>query len=116
MIDDLKGVIVTDLTTELMVTEGDKFNLPLLVSKVNNAVLEIMAARQYPKSYSEARIEGDLKYYHSNIRNLALYDYNQAGAEGQKSVSMDGTSISYVDREKFFYGVNPISRTNSVMF
>ena len=108
-IEDMKAEIITDLTTELMVTDGDLFNLPLLTSKVNNAVKEVMAARKYPKSYSDGRIEDDLVKYYSQIRNLALYDYNQSGAEGQTSYSGDGNNIHYVDRKEMFAQIIPIA-------
>lgn len=108
-IEEMKAEILTDLTTELMVDDADLFNLPLLTSKVNNAVMEVKTARKYPKSYTEEMIVSDLTTFYSNIRNLALYDYNQSGAEGQTSYSGDGNNIHYVDREKYFYGVLPIS-------
>lgn len=108
-IEEMKAEIITDLTTELMVTDGDLFNLPLLTSKVNNAVREVMAARRYPKSYDDERIEDDLNNYYSSIRNLALYDYNQSGAEGQTSYSGDGNNIHYVDREKMFAQIIPLA-------
>lgn len=108
-IEEMKAEIVTDLSTELMVTDADLFNVPLLTSKVNNAVIEVKAARKYPKSYTDEMIESDLVSFYSVIRNLALYDYNQSGAEGQTTYSGDGNNIHYVDREKYFYGVLPIS-------
>ena len=105
----MKAKIITDLTTEIMVTDGDLFNLTLLTSKVDNAVMEVRAARKYPKSYSEAKIDRDLVYYYSAIRNIALYDYNQSGAEGQTSFSGDGNSIRYVEREKMFAQILPMA-------
>lgn len=108
-IEEMKAEILTELTTELLVTEGEKFNLPLLTSKVNNAVMEVRTARKYPKSYSDEMVESDLVTFYSNIRNLALYDYNQTGAEGQTSFSESGVSIHYVDRDKYFVNVVPLA-------
>lgn len=108
-IEEMKAEITTDLTTEIMLTDADLFNLPLLTSKINNAVMEVRAARKYPTSYTEAKIEDDLIKYYSVIRNLALYDYNQSGAEGQKGFSETGMNITYVDRETLFWGVKPIA-------
>lgn len=109
-IDEIKAVIITDLTTELMLTDGDLFNLPLLTSKVDNAANEVMYARNYPSSYSQKKIEDDMYRHFTIIRNLALYDYNQIGAEGQKSFSGDGNVINYIERDKIFAQVKPISR------
>lgn len=108
-IEEMKAEIITDLTTELMVTDSDLFNLPLLTSKVNNAVNEVKAARKYPKSYTDAMTEDDLVRYYANIRNIALYDYNQSGAEGQTSYSGDGNNIHYVDRKEMFAQIVPIA-------
>ena len=108
-VEEMKAEIITDLTTEIMVSDGDLFNLPLLTSKVNNAVMEVRAARKYPKSYSTAKIEKDLVTYYSTIRNLALYDYNQSGAEGQTSFSGDGNNIHYVDRKEMFAQILPLA-------
>ena len=49
-----------------------------------------------------------MERYYSIIRSVALYDYNQIGAEGQTSYSADGTSIRYLNRDKLFHGVVPI--------
>lgn len=108
-IEEMKAEIITDLTTELMVTDGDLFNLPLLNSKVNNAVMEVKAARKYPKSYDDEKIDSDLVAFYSQIRNLALYDYNQSGAEGQTSFSGDGNNIHYVDRKEMFAQIIPLA-------
>lgn len=108
-VEEMKAEIITDLTAEIAVSDGDLLNLPLLTSKVNNAVMEVRTARKYPKSYSEAKIESDLVSYYSMIRNLALYDYNQSGAEGQKSFSGDGNTIQYVEREKMFAQILPLA-------
>lgn len=107
-VEEMKAEILTDLTTELMVTDADLFNLPLLTSKVNNAVMEVKTARKYPSSYTDSMIENDLVNYYSQIRNIAMYDYNQAGAEGQTSYSGDGTSIQYVDRNELFAQIIPL--------
>ena len=55
-------------------------------------------------------IENDLVRFESNIRNIALYDYNLIGVEGQTSSSENGENRSYVDRNKLFSGVIPLSR------
>lgn len=101
--------IISDLTIELQISDGDRFNPTLLESKVKNAYRDVMTARKYPKSYSEAYIENDMQSYYSNVRAVALFDYNQVGAEGQTQYSQDGVSVHYVDRDKLFAGVLPIA-------
>ena len=101
--------IFEELKTELMETEGDKFNENLLKSKIHGAYREVKTARKYPLSYTEAAIERDMENYFSQVRSVALFDYNQVGSEGQTQYSQDGVSIHYVDRDRLFYGVLPIS-------
>lgn len=106
----LKEDVYNSIKAELEVTEGDRFNEVLLKSKVDNAYREVQTARRYPSSYTEASIERDMENYYSQVRSVALYDYNQVGAEGQTSFSEDGSSIHYVDRKSLFAGVLPIAR------
>lgn len=101
--------IIAELTTELQITEGSKFNATLLASKVNGAYRDVKTARNYPPSFTAQRIESDMEKYYSQVKAIALFDYNQIGAEGQTSYNQDGVSVNYVDRNKLFYGVLPIA-------
>lgn len=105
----LEQEIFADLSAELSASD-ENFNETLLLSKVRNAMREVKRARNYPKSYSDSQIEQDMYDYFSNIRNIALYDYNQIGAEGNSSRSENGISIGYVDRQKLFSGICPFVR------
>ena len=101
--------IFNELRAELQETEGDKLNETLLRSKVKGAYRAVKAARKYPSSYTEAMIDRDMENYYSQVREIALFDYNQIGSEGQTQYSQDGVSIHYVERDKLFYGVLPIA-------
>lgn len=103
--DALRDEILSDLTTELMLTDTDEIGI--LASKVKNAIREVKRARNYPSGYTDSVIEKDMENYYSNIRELALYDYNQFGAEGEISHSENGTARTWKDREKCFNGVYP---------
>lgn len=105
----LEKEILADLTVELEIAD-ENFNSTLLRSKVQNALREVKRARKYPESYSDSRIERDMRDYYSNIRNLALYDYNTIGMEFQSSSSENSTSRTMTDRNKLFAGIIPISR------
>jgi hypothetical protein len=50
-------------------------------------------------------IAADLENYYSVIRSVALYDYNQRGAEGQVSHDENSIGRTWVDRDKLFNGV-----------
>lgn len=105
----LEQEIMADLTAELSISD-ENFNETLLLSKVRNALREVKKARKYPVYYTESQIDKDMYNYYSNVRNIALYDYNLIGAEGQESSSENGTSRAYVDRNKLFSGIIPLSR------
>jgi hypothetical protein len=101
--------ILNELRAELEETEGEKLNVALLKSKVKGAYRAVKTARKYPLSYTEAMIDRDMENYYSQVREIALFDYNQIGSEGQTQYSQDGVSIHYVDRNALFYGVLPIA-------
>ena len=102
--ENLKEEILAD------VAQADLFSETLLRSKINSAYRDVVRARRYPKSYTDAQIEEDIADYRSNIEDVARYDYNAVGSEGLSSYAADGTSIHYKDRDKLFYGVIPIAR------
>lgn len=104
----LQDQLIADLTTEL---QGDNtFNKSVLKIKVVNAIKEVKRERRYPSSYTDEMIDEDLDRYYSNIRAIALYDYNQVGVEGQQSHSEGGVNRTWVDRKSLFNGVLPLSR------
>ena len=104
----LQEELLADLTLEL--EDYDSFNPKSLLQKVIGAIREVRTARNYPTTYSDERIQKDLYRYYSNIRNIALYDYNKVGAEGESSHSENSINRSYEDRKTLFNGILPLSR------
>lgn len=107
-LSEMRSNIIKALSVELK--GDDTFSEKLLEVKVDGAISDVKRARYYPSSYSDEMIESDLVRFESNIRNIALYDYNLIGVEGQTSSSENGENRSYVDRNKLFSGVIPLSR------
>lgn len=101
--------LVADLKAELEIAD-ENFNQYLLLSKVRNALREVKKTRKYPSYYSDGQINEDMYDYYSNIRNIALYDYNTIGMEFQSSSSENSTSRTMTDRDKLFAGIIPLSR------
>lgn len=97
--------IIEELTTLL---QGDPmFNPEVLTVKVKNAIREMKMKRNYvATSYTDEQIEVDLYNYFSVIESVALYDYNQIGAEGEQSHSENSTSRTWVNRDELFKGVH----------
>lgn len=100
----LQDELIADLTFELQ-KEPD-FSVDLLRSKVISAIREVKLKRNYgATSYTDTQIEADLYNYYSIIKKVALYDYNQLGAEGEKSHNENGISRTWEDRDKLFSDV-----------
>ena len=99
----IENEVCKDLITELELNKGS--DQKLLALKVKNAVREVANRRSYPTHFSDADIQKDLEKFYSNIHDLALYDYNQIGVEGQSSHSENGESRAWKDREDCLKGV-----------
>ena len=101
--DALQEEILKDLMLEIgSLSEGDK---TCLSSKIKNAIREVKLKRNYPEHFTDTQIEKDLKKHYSNIRELALYDFNQSGAEGQTSHNENGTNRTWKSRNDCLIGV-----------
>ena len=104
---DLELEILADITAEM---GNEDFNTAVMTAKIKSAYREVKRSRNYPDTYSDEKIEKDMESYFSNIKNIALYDYNMIGAEGEATHSENGVSRTYIDRKSLFAGVLPISR------
>lgn len=105
-ISSLKTEITSLLTTELQNEDG--FDADLLESKVTLAIKDVMGRREYGNShYTDEKILEELSTrYFTTITNLARYDYNQSGAEGQKNHSENSVSRTWYDRNKMLSDVH----------
>ena len=111
--DALQNEILVDLGNELGLLDlntkealqGKEQDVACLSSKIKNALREVRAKRNYPEHFSDEKIQKDLEKYYSNIRELALYDFNQSGAEGQMSHNENGTNRTWKSRNDCLIGV-----------
>ena len=101
--------ILKDLITELGLTSPS--DVAILTSKVKNAYREVKRARNYQPYHTQEFIDKDMENFYSNIRELALYDYNQVGVEGQVSHNSNGTSRTWKDRKECLSGVTAFCGT-----
>lgn len=100
---EIENEVCQDLITELGIKEGK--DQTLLKVKVKNAAREVVNRRNYPSHFTENDIQKDLSKLYSNIHDLALYDYNQVGVEGQVNHSENGESRAWKDRDDCLKGV-----------
>ena len=76
------------------------FREEVLADKVNDAVREVRARRNYgATTYDEAKIEADLANYYTVIKSLAAYDYVKRGADYEQSHGEGDVSRRYDDRD-----------------
>lgn len=101
---DIENEVFYDLCEELDI-EFESNDAKKLLRKVKNAVREVKNRRSYPSHFTDEDIQKDLNMLYSNIHDLALYDYNQIGVEGQSSHSESGESRTWKDREDCLRGV-----------
>lgn len=111
MADELNEAMQEEIYNDLYLELGseDDFNSDILKSKIKSAYKEVKRERRYPKSYSIEQIEEDMETYYTNVKNIALYDYNKIGAEGERSHSENGIARTYIERNLLFAGIVPLS-------
>lgn len=100
----------TDLTAELEGSGVDVLTNVLSV-KIKAVVRELLNIRNYEHSgMTDAEIETDINRYYTQCMNVARYDYNQLGAEGEESHNENGISRKYIDRNKLWSGAVPFAK------
>lgn len=105
---ELVEALLGDLSEEL--NSEPTFNAVALEKKIESAIKEVRRIRSYPSTYTDSQVESDLENYYSSIRNIALYDYNLIGAEGESNHNENGVSRAFVDRKSLFHGIMPIAK------
>ena len=64
----------------------------------------------YPDSYTDEKIEEDLKRFENVIVNVVVYDHSQAGENFMANYSENGVSRTWRDRDSLFVGVFPFAK------
>lgn len=100
--DKLINEIFNDLSIELDVQDEDS---PMLLSKVKSAYREVKGIRSYPTDCTDDFICSDMERYYYNVKNLALYDYNQIGVEGESSHNDNTGTRTWFSRNTYLEGV-----------
>ena len=112
--EELTNEIFSDLKTELsseLMGENDE---ALLLTKVKNAVDDVVYSRNYQEHHTDEFIEKDMKRMKPIIKRLALYDWNVIGAEGNTSYSDSAGSRSFISRDEILNQVIPFATVLSI--
>ena len=87
------------------------YNADVVASKVSAVVKELIQRRRYRKSgMADWAIEEDLEDYYTQALNVARYDFNTIGAEGEDRHTENGIDRTFTERGKLWAGVVPIGR------
>ena len=101
--------IVTALALEMR--NDPSFDADVVASKVASVVRELIQRRRYNKSkMSDSQIENDLENFYPQVLNVARYDFNTIGAEGEDRHTENGVDRTFTERSKMWSGVVPIGR------
>ena len=80
---------------------------PLIEQLLEQARKEIIRRRNYPKTYTQERIDSDVKNYEDIMVDLAVYNRSQAGEAYMASLSENGVNRTWRNYESLFVGVFP---------
>lgn len=100
----------TDLAAEIT-GSGAEVLTGVLAIKVKAVIRELLNIRNYELSgMTDEEIEADINRYYTQCMNVARYDYNQIGAEGEDTHNENGISRKFVDRSTLWRGVVPFAK------
>lgn len=101
----LMDEILSDLSVEL--NKEPDYDENVLRVKIKGAIREVMEKRNYEvTALSEQAILLDLNHHYSTILNVARYDYNQRGAEGETTHSENSVSRVWSNRDDLFKSIH----------
>lgn len=101
---------ITDALT-LEMSGEPAYNADVVASKVSAVVKELIQRRRYKKAgLPDYVVEEDLEDYFTQALNVARYDFNTIGAEGEDRHTENGVDRTFTERGKLWAGVVPIGR------
>lgn len=107
--EELLKELQTDMETELIFELKDDSDKALLASKIKGAYFTVKRHRNYQEHHTEDFIDNDMRSMYDIIRELAMYDWNHIGAEGETSHSENGTSRTWNQRSNILADVTPFA-------
>ena len=102
-----------DINTALFLEmkNDPSYDADIVASKVSAVVRELIQKRRYKKSgMSDAAILEDLEDFYPQVLNVARYDFNTIGAEGEDRHTENGVDRTFTERNRLWAGVVPISK------
>ena len=95
----------------LELSNDPTYNADVVASKVSAVVRELIQRRRYKAANTpDYVIEEDIENFYTQVLNVARYDFNTIGAEGEDRHTENGVDRTFTERGKMWAGVVPISR------
>lgn len=107
--EELLEELNTDLEAEFASELHDDSDKALLSSKVKGAYYTVRRKRNYQEHHTEEFIDKDMKSMYDIVKELAMYDWDHVGAEGETSHSENGINRSWNPRENILRDVTPFA-------
>lgn len=105
----LEDELLDDLGAELEATDPD-YNSAILSTKINVAIKKVTNARNYPDYYTQETINTDLAKFYTQIRDIALYMYNNVGVDFDESYTSNKMSRTIISESELYRGIPKIAR------
>lgn len=107
--DELLAELQADLEAELVSELHNDADKAILSSKIKGAYRLVKRKRNYQEHHTQEFIDNDMENMYDIIKELAVYDWNHIGAEGEVSHSENGTSRSWNTRNDIIVDVIPFA-------
>ncbi len=105
-LNDLVQAVYEELLIDIAPKEAD---YDALLIKTNNAYRDVKHIRNYPADMEAEAMLTDMSQYYKVIYDLAMYDFNMRGAEGQQRIAENGEERTFIKRETMFRSVIPFA-------
>ena len=105
--EELLKELNSDLEAELISELHDDSDKALLSAKIKGAYYAVRRKRNYQEHHTDEFIDKDMRSMYDIIKDLAMYDWNHIGAEGETSHSENGTSRTWTSRKDILTEVIP---------
>ena len=107
--EELLKELNTDLEAELASELHGDSDKVLLSSKVKGAYYTVRRKRNYQEHHTDEFIDRDMKSMYDIVKELAMYDWNHVGAEGETNHSENGISRTWNARESILMEITPFA-------
>jgi len=94
---------------KLEMSKEPTYDADVVASKVSAVVRELLQRRRYKKAgMLDWAVQDDIENYYTQVLNVARYDFNTIGAEGEDRHTENGVDRTFTECGRLWAGVVPI--------